>query len=204
MKKAQGESAIRLILLSIFVILLIGFFLRNAALYIRASHEATAQDQLSKMNFLIQAYFIENNNSYFVHTHSDIFMPYEGNSRKGIKPSKQTLAQLFLENDFTPAKPGKTNCYLYVYWPAEISRENLDKDKNLYLISTWGVQTNTVLTAGSLELQKWAQKNLKENHFECDISKMTPRRKAISLDGSSINIPGFNFQFVEDQYTKSY
>lgn len=206
--KLRGDSPLKLIFITLLIIFLVALFAWQIEKYLGASYDSKLQSQISRMNLIIETDSLDDFDIHkyaYLHDSENIAEPLQINNRQTNFKPITTLATLFVKNQFSPSGSPKDLCYLYLYFPPGEAQEIFDfyqeRDPG-YIVAAWSTLKQKPIVATSPGLKNWAETNLKENYFYCDVEKLDPGKLAIAKNGELIDLPGASFQFSDQYYSK--
>lgn len=206
--KLRGDSPLKLIVITLLIIFFVALFAWQIEKYLAASYDSKLQGQISRMNLIIEADSLDGFSTHkyaYLHASNNIAAPLEIRNRKTNFQPKVTLATLFVKNQFTPSGAPKDACFLFLYFPPGEAYEIFDfyQERNPgYVVAAWSTLKQKPIVAASPGLKNWAEANLKAGDFYCNVKKLDPSKLAVDNNGVLIDLPGANFQFSDQYYSK--
>jgi hypothetical protein len=206
--KLRGDSPLKLIFITLLIIFFIALFAWQIEKYLAASQDSKLQGQISRIHQLIEADSLDDFSTHkyaYLHSDENISEPLEIEDKKLNFEPQLTLSTLFVQSRLNAASPPKGQCYIYLYFPpgeAKYIFDFYEERDPAYVLAGWSKFRQQPIVGASPGLTDWAESNLKESDFACDASQLSPDSLAVDKEGVLLDLPGMNFQFSDQYYSK--
>ncbi len=207
--KVRGDSPLKLIIITMLIIFFLALFSWQIEKYLGASKYSTLQSEISSMNLMIEADNLDAFNIYkyaYLHDTNDIIKPLDIKNQKVDFSPIKTLANLFIQNHFTPNGTAKDACYVYIYFPPGEAKTLFDFHEDPapgFVLAAWSDFKEKPIVAASPGLKVWAEQHLTAGDFYCKSTELAPNKLAVKDDGLLLDLPGIEFQFSGLFYSKA-